>query len=327
MVMNVFMPGEWPDGLIRRISNLVPEGVRIETGEHPHREGFQILITGRPTKAQIESSPVLRWLFIPWAGLPQATAELMKSYPQVEVHNIHHNAGAVAEMTIGLLIAAARKILPADLALRKGNWSHRYHRDDAVLVEGNRALIVGYGEIGSRVASILRAMGARVDAVRRSQAKREEKGGVAVHPPSSLLGLIPGASFVILTCPLTSETAGIIGDEELTLMSEKTVLVNVGRAELIQEKALFSALMTRKIRAAALDVWYQYPKTTSERTHTLPAIDPFWNLDNVVMSPHLGAASGVPALEKRQAEQLAVLISAAAQGSEIPWKVDLNLGY
>lgn len=325
--MNVFMPGEWPDGLVNRISSLVPEGVRIQTGEHPHRDGFQILITGRPTKSQIEHSPTLRWLFIPWPGLPQATAELMKGYPQIPVHNIHHNASAVAEMAVGLLIAASRKLLPADQALRKGNWAHRYRRDDATLIEGNRALIVGYGEIGSRIGTILKAMGARVDAVRRNQARREELKGVFVHPASSLANLIPGASFVILACPLTPETGCMIGDEQLMLMSEKTILVNVGRAELVHERALFNALMTRKIRAAALDVWYRYPTSSADRTRTLPAIDPFWNLDNVVMSPHLGAASGVPALEKRQAEQLAVLVSAAAQGFEIPWRVDLNLGY
>jgi len=321
------MPGDWPEGFVARVSSLVPDGVRITWGEHPPSDGFHILVTGRPTKMQVESSPVLRWLFIPWPGLPRATAEIMKGFPQVQVHNIHHNAGAVAELAIGLLVAAARKVLPADLALRKGNWAFRYRRDDAILIEGNRAVIVGYGEVGTRIASILRSMGARVDAVRRTQERREELRGVVVHPAASLKALIPGASFVMLSCPLTPDTAGMIGEEELALMSERTILVNVGRAELVEEKALFNALMTRKIRCAALDVWYRYPVTSADRTRTLPSIDPFWDLDNVIMSPHLGAASGVPALMRKQAEQLAILISAAAQGSEVPWRVDLSLGY
>src|SRR5512136_216230 len=116
--MNVFMPGEWPEGFVSRVSSLVPDEVRIVGGEEPPKEGFQILVTGKPTKLQIESSSVLRWLVIPYPGLPGATAELLKGYPQIQVHNIHHNAGAVAEHAVGLLLAACRKILPADLALR-----------------------------------------------------------------------------------------------------------------------------------------------------------------------------------------------------------------
>lgn len=325
--MKVFMPGEWPEGEVSQLASLVPGGVSIYTGEYPPVEGFEILIAGRPTRAQIEASPILQWLVIPWAGLPRPTGELMKQYPQIAVHNLHHNAGAVSELAIGLLLCAARKIVVADRALRKGNWALRYRQEESVLIEGNRALVLGYGEIGRRVAELLRALGARVDATKRSAKRKEDVRGVIVHPPSDLHSLIPGAYFVILCLPMTPETDGLIGEYELALMHEKTILVNVGRAELVQEQPLFDSLKNHRIGAAAMDVWYNYPFSSSEMAKTRPSSAPFWELDNVVMVPHIGGAYGVPALEKKRVENLAVIIRAAYEGTEVPWRIDLNLGY
>lgn len=325
--MKVFMPGEWAEERVAQLASLVPDGVSVYTGEHPPADGFEILVAGRPTRAQIEYSRTLRWLLIPWAGLPRPTAELMKQYPQIRVHNLHHNAGAVAELAIGLLLSAARKLIPGDRGMRRGNWALRYKQEESLLIDGSKALVLGYGEVGRRVSELLRAMGARVEATRRTQQKREDQKGIIVHPPSALPTLLPSAQFVILCLPLTPDTDGMIGKYELALMKESTILVNVGRAELVDEKALYESLSSRRIGGAALDVWYNYPFSSAEMSSTMPSIAPFWDLDNVVMCPHVGGAFGVPSLERKRMEHLAVIIRAAFEGDRVPWQVDLAQGY
>ena len=88
----------------------------------------------------------------------------------------------------------------------------------------------------------------------------------------------------IATTPISITTRGLIGERELALMKPTARLINVARAEILDEDALYRALAERRIAGAALDVWYRYPK---EPGPTLPARQPFHELDNVLMTPHV----------------------------------------
>jgi phosphoglycerate dehydrogenase-like enzyme len=103
------------------------------------------------------------------------------------------------------------------------------------------------------------------------------------------------------------------------------ILVNVGRGPVIDEEALYTALAERRIRAAGIDVWYQYPKDDAERGNTYPSRLPFHELDNVVMTPH--RAGWLQSFETLRVQALAELLNAAAEGKEMPNSVDKELGY
>ena len=137
----------------------------------------------------------------------------------------------------------------------------------------------------------------------------------------------PAARPDVLLCvlPETPETTGLIGARELGLLPRHAILVNVGRGRTIDEEALYMALRDRRIRAAGIDVWYQYPKGDAERASTLPSRFPFHELDNVVMTPHRGG--WLADFEHLRVQALAEMLAAAAAGRPMPDLVDKALGY
>jgi phosphoglycerate dehydrogenase-like enzyme len=284
---------------------------------------YHILVAGRPQREHLTASPNLYALIIPWAGLPEVTRELMRDFPHIAVHNLHHNAAPVAEMAVALMLAAAKLVVPLDQALRAYDWTPRYHHPHpTILLEGKTALILGYGAIGQRVAHLCRALGMKVMAIRRHvSALSPDK----IYPPDALHSLLPKANVLIICLPHTPETTGLIGERELALLPPGAVLVNVGRGPIVDEAALYHALREGTLHSAGLDVWYNYPADEAARSHTQPSAYPFHELDNVVMSPHRGGGSNET--ERLRMRHLAALLNAAARGEEMPNRVDLQVGY
>jgi phosphoglycerate dehydrogenase-like enzyme len=292
--------------------------------EVPQPADYEVLVAGRPTLKHITASPDLQALIIPFSGLPKETRALMLDFPRVAVHNLHHNAAAAAEMAITLMLAAGKLIVPADRALRHHDWRPRYRPDSAVILEGKTALILGYGAIGQRVACACRGLGMDVIAIRRGVSEAPSEG---VHGPQALPSLLPRADVLIIALPLTTVTAGLIGKQELALLPPNCVLVNVGRGPIVDEEALYQALRDGTLCAAGLDVWYNYPGDDSSRSNTPPSAYPFHGLENVVMSPHRAGMGSSKEIELRRMNHLARLLNAAANGDEIPNRVDVHAGY
>lgn len=307
--------------------------VRVTYGPTlPKPPDYEILVAGRPSRRALRDAPRLHTLIIPWAGLPESTRALLGEFPALDVHNLHHNAVAAAEMAAALLLAAAKFLIPMDRALRQHDWRPRYDPNPAVRLEGGTALVLGYGAIGRRVARICRGLGMHVLAIRRHPTGDETRA--EVHPPEALHTLLPRADAVLVTLPLTEATEGVIGAEELALLPERAVLVNVARGPIVDQEALYHALKDGTLHAAGLDVWYNYPSgkdagygVDAVRADTPPADYPFHTLDNVVMSPHRGGGLHTTATERDRMEHLARLLNAAARGEALPNRVDLELGY
>jgi phosphoglycerate dehydrogenase-like enzyme len=310
------------EALLRHLSS----DVKVTFGEQiPPQADYEILVAGRPGRTPLEASPRLRALIVPWAGIPWETRQLLADFPHLALHNLHHNAAPTAEMAMALLLAAAKRIVPIDQRLRKGDWQARYALDSSPVLEGKRALILGYGAVGQRVARACRALGMHIYAVRRHPALGALNPGDAIHGPSELHLLLPKADVLLICLPHTSETEGLLGEDELTLLPQGAILVNVGRGVIVDEKALYEALRDGRLAAAGLDVWYNYPQREEERAHTLPSSFPFHELENVVLSPHRAGASA--SSEEIRLECLAQLLNAAARGEEMPNRVDALLGY
>lgn len=316
-----------PDEL-DRLRALLSPGIELTLGpDLPHDPSYQLLIAGIPSPEELDASPKLSVLVIPWAGLPRATRELMLERPGIAVHNIHHNAAAVSELAVALLLAAAKRVVPLDTSLRLNDWRPRYEPDQAVLLQGKRALVLGYGAVGRRTAVICRGLGMTVSAVRRRVEKTPAGCPDAVHQIDALTDLLPRADALLIALPLTDATMGLIGERELALLPRDAILVNVARGRVVDEGALYRALADGTIRAAGLDVWYNYPQSEGDRANTPPSGFPFGELPNVVMSPHRAGAFGVGELEECRMEALAAAINAAARGDEIPHRVDVEAGY
>ncbi len=283
----------------------------------------QVLIGGRPTRDQL-STPALNTLIIPRVGISTETGELLADFPQISVHNLHHNAPIVAELTMALLLATAKHIVPLDRSLRTGDWTARKASGQSLLLAGKTCLILGYGEIGRRVGRLCRGFGMTVLAV-RSQSHQPDGIAHEVHQLDALDALLPRTDVLVVCLPLSAATRGLLGMRELDLLPQSALLVNVGRGPIIDEEALYNALRERRIAGAGLDVWYSYPKGEESSASTAPSEFPFGDLDNVVMSPHRGGA--VAETETLRAEALAEMLATAAAGRSLPNKVDLDRGY
>jgi phosphoglycerate dehydrogenase-like enzyme len=313
--------------LLASLRPLLDPAVHL-TSSGPAGGEFEVLVSGRPTPDLLRASPRLRAVIVPWAGVSRKTQEIVRGHPGVTLHNLHHNAAATAEMAVALLLAAAKALVPMDRALRTGDWRPRYAPDPALELEGKTALVLGLGEIGSRVARACRGLGMSVIGVRRRDPRHGPAGGEAgieVQAAAALPALLPRAQALVICLPLTAETEGLIGAEALARLPQGAILVNIGRGPIVAEEALYRALVSGHLHAAGLDVWYQYPEDEAARAHTYPSRFPFHELDQVVLSPHRGG-DNVEA-ERRRVESLAALLNAAARGEPLANRVDLDAGY
>ncbi|MEA2554179.1 MAG: hypothetical protein QOJ65_2355 [Fimbriimonadaceae bacterium] len=323
----MYFPNPPSPNVVEDLRRAVSAGVEVSQ-EKLH--DYEVLIEGRPD-ASLLHPPSLKLLIVPFAGVPAATLELLRDRPQIEGHNLHHNAGDTAEVALALLFSAAKRVVPLDQRLRQNDWSPRYQPSESVSLGGKTALILGYGEIGQRIACSLRSLGMQVLATRRRPGAEQN-----VFPAQKLLELLPRANVLIIALPQTSETEGLIGDRELRLLPPNAILVNIARAAIVDEEALFNALNDGHLHSAGLDVWYQYPQgqpnsvpgyftMPASATDTPPSRFPFAELANVVMSPHRGGVS--MDTESRRVAHLAAMINAFTAGEPVKNRIDLDAGY
>lgn len=289
---------------------------------------FEVLVAGVAQRAQLERGPA--HLIIPWAGVPRSVAALLAEFDHIQVHNLHYNAVPVAEHALGLLLAVARRLLPADRLLRAGDWSFRFQATDAPLIAGKRALILGAGALAQRIARV--ALGLDLQPTLLGTHAREVEltlmgATIPLHvlAPNLLDQALGEADVLFVTLPLTPATEGLIDARRLALLPRGAIVINVGRGPVVDERALYAALATKHLAGAGLDVWYSYPQGAAARTSTPPSAFPFDALDNVVLSPHR-AGHGLES-EALCARYLFDALTRAARGVPIGSDVDPARGY
>jgi phosphoglycerate dehydrogenase-like enzyme len=211
------------------------------------------------------------------AGTDQYSRELLGAAGIRVASAQGSNERAVAEHAIALILALARKLPEArDNQLAKkwrGMIGEIARREDEL--GGKTLVIVGLGRIGTRLAQLARAFDMKVVGVRRDASKGGEADRVVGE--KELLGVLPEADFVALTCPLTPTTENLIDAKALAAMKPSVYLVNVARGKVVNEPALVAALGRGGIAGAALDCVWQEP---------LPADSVLWGLPNVLVTPH-----------------------------------------
>jgi phosphoglycerate dehydrogenase-like enzyme len=245
----------------------------------------EIIFTTSLRPAQFAAARELRWIHAPSAAVHQLLfAELVNS--DVLLTNSREVHGpVVAEHVMALIFALAKKIKQAAMLQQKHMWGQETMWNDGPHpreIAGATLGLIGVGSIGCRVAEMASALGMRVIAVREHVEKGRPAGVDAVFPPSALDEMLRQADYVVLAAPLISATRGLIDAGRLAVMKPDAYLINVGRGEQVDEAALVVALRARRIAGAALDVFQHEP---------LPADSPLWNVENLLITPHMGSTT------------------------------------
>jgi phosphoglycerate dehydrogenase-like enzyme len=259
----------------------------------------------------------LRWVHFRSAGVDR---EIFPSLAASEVA-VTNSAGVfaipMAEHAMALMLALARGLHICARPAGNGPWRTAQRTLKGCLFELSGATlgIVGYGHVGREIAKRAKAFGMRVLALRRRVAE-EAEGVDGVYGPDGLDDLLRRADFVAVTCALTPATRGIIGSHELAIMKDTACIVNVARGAIIDEPALIDALRDGQLRYAGLDV---------ASTEPLPADSPLWQLDNVVVTPHVSGLS--PETPRRQFDLFLENVRRYADGRPLLNVVDKKAGY
>jgi phosphoglycerate dehydrogenase-like enzyme len=270
-----------------------------------------VLVSMAFTREMSAAAGRLRLVQVPGAGLDRIDRAALP--PGAWLANVYGHEIGIAEYVVGAMLTLTRDFARLDAALRRGEWLSQWAVGVAppapwAELAGRTIGIVGYGRIGRAVARRARAFDMTVLAIRRDVA-RAAADDVELLGPERLDALLGRADYVVLTLPLTEATRGLIGPAQLGAMKPTAMLINVSRAEIVDERALYQALAERRIAAAALDVWYRYPR---EAAPMLPAHQPFHELPNALLTPHVsGWTTGM--MEAR-ARVIAENIARAARG-------------
>ena len=266
-------------------------------------ENAEVLYTARilPSPAQ---APRLRWIQLHSAGIDHVIKEPIIQAQDVEVTTASGmHAVQMSEYCLAMMLAFTYK-LPRMLELQaKAEWPTKrndmLNPDDIfapVHLRGQTLGIVGYGSIGRELARIADQMGMRVLAVKRDVMHPEAEDEYAeagtgdpqgeiprrLYPPEATASMAKECDFLVITTPLTPQTRHLINEEVLRSMKKTAILINVARGAVVDEAALISALAAGQIGGAALDVFEEEP---------LPPSSPLWNLNNVIISPHVAGSS------------------------------------
>ena len=244
-----------------------------------------VLVSMAFTHEMAGAAPRLRLVQVPGAGLDRIDRAALR--PETALANAYGHDVGIAEYVLGAMLALARDFCRLDASLRRGRWESVWSGTPVPLwseLAGRTLGIVGYGRIGQAVARRALAFDMEVLAIRRDASRPDPNGLSYLRGPEALDDVLGRADFLTLTLALTPDTRGLIDARALARMKPGAALINVARAEVVDEDALYEALARGALAGAALDVWYRYPQGPEP---TPPGHRPFHTLPNVLMTPHV----------------------------------------
>jgi phosphoglycerate dehydrogenase-like enzyme len=258
--------------------------------------GCDALLTFRVPNDIATRSPGLKWIQLLSAGADHVLSGPLKAIaiPITTASGIH--ATPIAEYTLASMLAYAHRIHLAIRAQTRREWM----RSGAFMgsvdeIRGRTIGIVGYGSIGRETARLAAAFGMQVLALKRNPVDRVDRGWSPAglgdpdgkipqryFGPDEREAILRESDYVSVTLPLTDHTRKFIGEREFAAMKPGAYIVNIGRGEVIDERAMAAALAAAKIGGAGLDVFEHEPLESSS---------PLWDLENVILTPHISGAN------------------------------------
>jgi phosphoglycerate dehydrogenase-like enzyme len=291
--MNIVIPDDYPPTYASLdqpdLVRLAPYGsVQLHTTRAADRAELfgrlaaaEVLINVRAYTAlddeALAAAPILKMISILGTGTDNVDLAAAKRRGVTVTNTPGVGAPSVAELTFGLILAVTRAIPLSDVRVRQGTWQHV----EGPELEGKTLGLLGLGAIGQRVARLGRGFGMRVIAwsFGHDPARAERLGVELVERDD----VFRQADIVSVHLRNTPEVRGLVGARELALMPPSAYLINTARGALVDQDALAEALRAGRLAGAGLDVYLEEPLP--------PARNPFLGLDNVVLTPHVGAVT------------------------------------
>lgn len=228
----------------------------------------------------LRKAPGLKWLHVFNVGVDHPIYTEMLQRGVRLTTSAGSTAMPIAQTAIMGLLALARGLPRWMAAQRARRWDPERASPPRDL-EGQTAIILGLGRIGGEIARLARALGLKVLGVRRA-ARQPDDPVDELHPPEALPGLLARCDWLVIACPLTPETRGLIDAAMLARLPRGARIINIARGEIVAEAAMIEALRSGHLAGAYLDVFEIEP---------LPPESPLWDLPNVLVTPHNSAAA------------------------------------
>lgn len=255
----------------------------IETQIERVKDADVLMIANMPLdKKVIENANNLKFIDVAFTGVDHIPVEEAKQRNIAISNASGYATQAVAELCISFMIQLLRKIKENEESCRKGGTKEGLIGN---LLCGKTVGIVGAGKIGKKVAELCKAFGCKVIAYNRSTINDN-----SIDEQVSLEDLLKNSDIVSLHCPLTSETKGMIGKEQLKLMKETAILINTARGDVVKSADLAEALQNGTIAGVACDVFEKEPPLQLDYS--------LLNTPNTIVTPHM-AFSSVESMEER----------------------------
>lgn len=267
---------------------------------------------------QFAGARKLKWIHATAVGVDQLMRDDIRRSPVVLTNSSGVMTVPMAEHTLGLILALARRLPSAVRYQQQKHWGQQAIWDEEphpMEINGRTLVIVGYGAIGRELARRARACGMRVVGVKRDPGRGREHAD-SVVPSDQLNPALAEADFVVLVTPVTPATQRLFGPEQFRAMKKTAYFINIGRGVLVEIDALVAALQEKRIAGAAIDVAEVEP---------LPSQSPLWETPNLLLTPHLSAVS--ERLWHRQAALLLDNLDRYFAGRELRNVVDKERGY
>lgn len=229
------------------------------------------------TSADVEGMPELKWLYVMSAGVDRVPLAQLEKKGVIVTNARGIHAVPMAEHAFGLMLGAARQ----SRLLFARQLEHQWDRETRFFeLSGLTLGIVGTGAIGSEIARKAAAFDMQVIGLNTDG--RPVRGFSRAYSQAGLHELLRLSDIVVLCLPLTPQTRHLVAAAEFDVMKESAWLINIARGAVVDEPALISALRSRRIAGACLDVFEAEP---------LPAESPLWEMTNVIITPHVAGTS------------------------------------
>ncbi len=325
MTLNVLWKSTVGSKAIEKHNKKRPDTINIiaEAGDEKaaeHKDWLNVLIDGHPS--ELLDAPNLKHVIVPYVGVRESLRQAILERPHLSLYNSHYNDAFVAQHAVALLLAVSNKLIQHDHSMRQGIWKPNYVSGiPSLFLEAKTCLLLGYGAIAKEIQPRVEAFGMNIETYKRNP---DPSSKITTYSPDQLYAALSNADVIMISLPSTPETQNLLDKKAFEHIKEGSIIVNVGRGDIIDQHALYKSLKNNHLLGAGIDVWWNYPKTETDKQNTYPADAPLHELPNIIMSPH--RASNTQNWQETSYKDVIKTLEAIQKG-ETRNLVDLEKGY